>query len=262
MLTEYRSQTIRLETLKQYNRVLTNSVYMRRELINHGLPADRVVEIPYYVRPLRHHQTPGRTSHHNTRESWRLAFAGRMVSSKGGKVLLDALPVLRSQNNIPIRVVFAGDGPARSAWETEARRIKHTVSDVGVEFTGWLEESRLATLFRNSDLLVVPSLAPESFGAIGVRAAWERLPSAAFNAGGISEWLIDGVTGHLARTDPPTPQGLAGAILNCLSDPDHHATLRDNAAKLATRFTAEQHLSQLAGELECAISATPNLKLG
>jgi glycosyltransferase involved in cell wall biosynthesis len=112
-------------------------------------------------------------------------------------------------------------------------------------------------LFQTSDLLVVPSVAPESFGMIGVQAALEGLPSAAFDVGGISEWLTDGVTGHLAPGDPPTAEGLARAILKCLSDPSHHLALRRSAANLANRFNADVHVRELIRQLESTISPSP-----
>jgi hypothetical protein len=47
--------------------------------------------------------------------------------------------------------------------------------------------------------------------------------AAGFAASGISEWLIDGVNGYLAPGSPPTPAGLAEAIVKCLQDRSLHA---------------------------------------
>ena len=57
---------------------------------------------------------------------------------------------------------------------------------------------------KNMDLLVVPSVWPEPFGLVGPEAAHHGVPSAAFAVGGIPEWLVDGVSGHLAAGDRPT----------------------------------------------------------
>ncbi len=53
---------------------------------------------------------------------------------------------------------------------------------------------------------------------VGVEAALRGVPSVAFGVGGIPEWLIDGVTGRLVRTDPPRLDGSAAAIAACLLD--------------------------------------------
>jgi glycosyltransferase involved in cell wall biosynthesis len=76
------------------------------------------------------------------------------------------------------------------------------------------------------------------------------VPAAAFDVGGISQWLEEGVTGHLAPGDPPTPSGLALAIAKCLADPEHHNELRNGARKMADRFTMERHLPPLIESLE------------
>ena len=98
---------------------------------------------------------------------------------------------------------------------------------------------------RAADLLVVPSLWPEPFGLVGLEAARHRLPVAAFAVGGIPDWLRPGVNGYLAPGDPPTPGGLADAIIACLEDPQTHARLCDGAARVAAEFDFEHHMEAL-----------------
>jgi glycosyltransferase involved in cell wall biosynthesis len=80
---------------------------------------------------------------------------------------------------------------------------------------------------------VVPSLWPEPFGLVGLEAARLSVPAVAFDVGGVTEWLKDGVNGFLAPGDPPTAQGLAGAIARCFSAPGQMATLRAGARAVA-----------------------------
>jgi glycosyltransferase involved in cell wall biosynthesis len=98
---------------------------------------------------------------------------------------------------------------------------------------------------KSADLLVVPSLWPEPFGSVGPAAGQHGLPAAAFAVGGIPQWLLDGVTGHLAPSDPPTSAGLACAIIRCLEDPLHYTALREGARQMASTFTMERHLPEL-----------------
>jgi glycosyltransferase involved in cell wall biosynthesis len=105
------------------------------------------------------------------------------------------------------------------------------------------------------DLLVVPSIWPEPFGAVGPAALRRGVPAAAFAAGGIPEWLHDGVSGHLAPADPPTPAGLARAVVRCLEDPGHYTALTAGARQTGARFAIERHipaLLKLMSELERA----------
>ena len=96
----------------------------------------------------------------------------------------------------------------------------------------------------------MPSLWPEPFGLVGVEAGLHNVPAAAFAVGGIPAWLVDGVNGYLAPGDPPTPDGLAVAIIKCLEDPATHARLRHNALKVARRFSINAHLVALLNIFE------------
>jgi glycosyltransferase involved in cell wall biosynthesis len=139
----------------------------------------------------------------------RLLFAGRMESLKGGTVLLDALPLVSSALSRPLVLTFAGDGSGRFGWARRADAIVRRHPAMRIEFTGWIEPAALAALFDSSDLLVVPSLWPEPFGLVGPEAGMRGLPAAAFAAGGIPEWLTDGVNGALAYGLPPAAADLA-----------------------------------------------------
>jgi len=228
---------------------------MRTEYIRHGIPADRVITISYGVTPLRPDTGDDCSIFKDqtlSRSEWRLAFAGRMDSLKGGSLLLNLTPLLRSLAGRALHVTFAGDGPCRRDWEAVASRVHGSSPDVNIEFTGWLGEEQLAALFDASDLFVMPSLWPEPFGIVGVQAGFQGLPTAAFEVGGIPTWLVDGVSGHLAPGDPPTAEGLVQAILKCLSDHDHYLDLRRGAAVTARRFTVENHMQELLKILQAA----------
>jgi glycosyltransferase involved in cell wall biosynthesis len=256
MLDLYRTQTHRVELMKKYKTVMTHSEHMRRECIRNGMPAERVVAFPYYVKALVCDPwAPLIASSRNLEpeQVWRLVFAGRMDQLKGGRLLLETLPLLRSVAGRPLHVVFAGDGPARQDWESASARLNGSGSDIRVEFVGWLRDAQLAALFRASDLLVMPMVWPEPFGTVGVQAAIEGLPCAAFGVGGISEWLIDGVTGHIASGDPPTIEGLTSAIMKCLGDRTHHLSLSKAAVEHARRFAKEAHVASLLRILNAVV---------
>jgi glycosyltransferase involved in cell wall biosynthesis len=91
----------------------------------------------------------------------------------------------------------------------------------------------------------MPSLCPEAFGKIGPEAAGHGVPAAAFDVGGIAEWLVPGVNGMSAPGDPPKPAGLAKAIVACLADPAIYARLREGALAGAGRFDLGTHVDRL-----------------
>lgn len=261
MVKLYRIQSRRLELLRRYRAILTHSEHLKAEYINHGVEPERVFNLSYYARKSRPaegqdlYDSPGappggaaafdavRHEAGGAGRPFRLLFLGRMDRLKGGRILLDALPLARALLGRPLRLVFAGDGPARGAWEKRARAVRG--AGVEVEFAGWVQGAALDTLLASSDLLVVPSQWPEPFGLVGVEAGLRGVPAAAFAVGGIPTWLSDGVNGHLAPGDPPTAGGLAEAVAKCLRDPREHARLRRGAVEKARHFNLESHLRAL-----------------
>jgi glycosyltransferase involved in cell wall biosynthesis len=241
MWSLYQEQSARLRMLGRYQAILTHTDHMRREMTKHGL-ASQVLPFPVGAQ--------ARGVQRLEDGAWQLLFVGRMQFLKGGQVLIDAISQVIAAARRPMRVMLAGDGPDRAKWEARARAVERTTSNLTFEFTGWLSQDDVGALMNNSDLLVVPSVWPEPFGTVGPVAAQHGLPAAAFDVGGISEWLVEGVTGHLAPATPPAAAGLARAIVRCLEDPVHYASLRHGAQEMAARFTMERHLPQLIAALQ------------
>jgi glycosyltransferase involved in cell wall biosynthesis len=272
MVREYRRQLKRLKQLHDYRAIVTHSSYMRDEYIKHGFDPARVYCLSYYA-----HQrsksfgkdtegllassstSPAQPSSDSNRSNgktatpWHLLFLGRMDRLKGGDVLIDALPHVRESLNGPLYVTFAGDGRMRKVWERQAVHTQALTDGLHMEFTGWVTGKEREALWKDCDLLVVPSVWPEPFGLVGTEAGLRAVPIAAFAVGGISDWLSDGVNGHLAPGDPPTSAGLAEAITRCLRNSETHERLRRGALAMAQEFNVKNHLELLLEVFETAL---------
>jgi glycosyltransferase involved in cell wall biosynthesis len=99
---------------------------------------------------------------------------------------------------------------------------------------------------------------PEPFGLAGPEAGLHGVPVAAFDVGGVPEWLIDGVNGYLAPGSPPTAEGLAQAVVKCLRDPSEYERLRRGAVETARQFSLKNHLTALTGVFEKIVPAGMN----
>jgi L-malate glycosyltransferase len=84
-----------------------------------------------------------------------ILFAGRLIPRKGVANLLEAYAGLGDLPQRP-RLLIAGDGPERGALEALSRRLG--VSD-SVTFLGYLERDRLARVYGEAGIFVLPSLA-------------------------------------------------------------------------------------------------------
>src|SRR5438093_1202039 len=125
----------------------------------------------------------------------------------------------------------------------ESRRLKNLSKYRAiVTHSRHMRDEYIRNGLPETDLVVVPSLWTEPFGRIGPEAGLRGVPVAAFEVGGVTDWLISGVNGYLAPGNPPTAGGLAGAIGNCLKDPKIYRELSAGAVTVASQFNLEHHL--------------------
>jgi glycosyltransferase involved in cell wall biosynthesis len=234
-VADYRRQARRLGLLASYRAVVVASAHMRDEYLRHGVGAGRL-----RLLPLLADTSPDPGPPAPRRFTGRLLMVGRLSDGKGGDQLLRAIPAASARLGRALRVTLAGEGLRLAAWRALAHRL-----GVDAEFPGWVDRERRTALLREADLLAVPSTWPEPFGLVGLEAFAVGTPAVAFATGGIPEWLRPGETGELAPADPPTPAGLAAAIVRALADPGHHAALRRGAWESARRHAAFDHAAAL-----------------
>jgi len=186
----------RLAALKRLP-VTVLSSYMRRELVDAGVPADRIHVVPPFVHGL------DRDLAANTRSC--VLFVGRLVAAKGPHEAVAAWR--RSGVELPLR--FVGTGPLRRELEAQ-----------GFEVCGWLPHERMASCYRSAAALLMPSRWQEPFGIAGLEALTLGTPVVAWDSGGIREWHpgpglvrwgdVEGLAAALrvavdARIDAPAP---------------------------------------------------------
>ncbi len=241
MWSQYQFQKKRLSLLSGYSAIVVSSSHMVREYRKYGLPDPSVVYYP--IAPVELKECSG--DHQQTGEPWRLLFLARMDPLKGGGVMLEALPSVARAVARPLHVTLAGDGQARSALERQAAQVAADNPLLKFDFTGWLDEAQRGKIFRDCSLLIVPSLLPEPFGMVGLEAGMFGVPAVAFDVGGISDWLKDGVNGTLAPGNPPRAVGLSDAIVRCLGRQDLYENLRLGARDQAQQFSMKNHLALL-----------------
>lgn len=138
-----------------------------------------------------------------------IVAAGRLVPEKGFDVSVKAFAVM-AKSHPSARFVVLGDGPARAGLET-------LVADLGlasrVEFRGKLDHAETLAEIRKSWAVSVPSLWEEPFGMIAAEAQMQGVGVVASRAGGLSEIVDNGVTGHLV---PPGDVAALAARLDAV----------------------------------------------
>ena len=167
-------------------------------------------------------------------------IVGRMSAAeryKGHDELLDIWPAVRSA--VPgARLVIAGGGDDAARLEDKALRLG--LSDA-VSFEGIVSDGRLAALYRDAEMFVMPS-ANEGFGLVYVEAMRAGVPCVV--AAGAAEEIVE----H-ERTGLVVAAGdrdaLARAVIRLMTQHDDRNRMGEAARRSSSRFSAEAFAARL-----------------
>jgi glycogen synthase len=167
------------------------------EWLSHDLKLPETVSIPHGIEI-----TAQNTPTPNLSRPPVIVFQGRLVTTKGARLLLEAANILRSEGR-QFELIVVGDGPERNALERFAQEMQ--LSSL-VRFVGRLSADDLESVFLRTSVVVVPSLGGEVFGLVVAENMSRGLPIVASNLGAFAEVLGDsgltfrvGDASHLAR---------------------------------------------------------------
>jgi glycosyltransferase involved in cell wall biosynthesis len=118
---------------------------------------------------------------------------GRLVGYKRVDVAIQAA----NRGKLPLKVF--GDGPER-------RRLERMAGPT-VEFLGWLGPDELARVIARCKALLFPGV--EDFGILPVEVMAVGKPVVAYGKGGVTESVVDGVTGVLVEEGEGEGEGEA-----------------------------------------------------
>ncbi len=241
-LSDFRVQARHRRLIARYRRIIVGSRYMADEYARHGLGhLVSLLPIPLPAVPA------GERVASDHRE---VLFCGRLEYAKGPAIALRAAARVAAQLRVPVRLTIAGAGSLAAPLGREAEALTAACPNLDVVFAGWIDGRAQADLLARTDVLAVPSLWPEPFGLVGIEAGMRGVPAIAFDVGGITEWLRDGVNGCLVPLSPAPLDAFAAALLACLALPAaRFDELRAGARQVAARFTVAAHVDGLEVDL-------------
>lgn len=144
----------------------------------------------------------------------RLLYVGRLEHVKGVDVLLRAMPqIVKCIPGAHLSIV--GDGAMRPQLEEFTRRNrlqKH------VTFFGWLRPEKVNEHYKQTTIVVIPSVWPENLPTVCIEALAMGRPVIGTHSGGIPELIQDGITGRIVALGDENE--LAAAAVELLSRPD------------------------------------------
>lgn len=207
------------------------SEFTRAKCVESGLPADKVVSKPNFLK-----SDPGV----GDGGGGYALFVGRLAKEKGLGTLLEAWR--RLDGVMPLKVV--GDGP-----------MAPLLADAppGVEWLGRRKAAETLELMQGARVLVFPSEWYETFGRVAIEAFACGTPVIAARIGAVAELVEDGRTG-LTFT-PGDADDLADKVRRIGADGEAYARMRLSArAEYESRYTAERNYRLLTAIYDRALA--------
>lgn len=145
---------------------------------------------------------------------------GRLHPRKGQLLTLKALQMLPVAVRARLEYWVVG-AQGKGRYGDILRAAATTTPDLAVRFLGNIPDEELAKIYESADIFAMTSVnhksSIEGFGLVYLEAAAHGLPVVAHDVGGVSEAVMDNVTGLLVP--PHRPAQLAAAFEKLIHDP-------------------------------------------
>lgn len=150
-------------------------------------------------------------------------------------------------------LTIAGSGPEAGALQTLVDNLSLSTA---VKFTGRLEPQAMASLYREVDIAINPSLVDNMPNSV-LEALASGVPVVSTNVGGVPYIVSDGETALLVPAR--SPEAMATAIMRLINEPSLCTRLIDNGLAEVQRYTWETVWPLWEKVYKSALSKTPKL---
>jgi glycosyltransferase involved in cell wall biosynthesis len=147
-----------------------------------------------------------------------LGYIGTILPSKGTHILLNAFRGLQFDQ---VLLKLYGRDDADFGYTRKIRRLVKRDQRISIE--GSFDPKIRDEIYQDLDLLVIPSLVPESFSLVAREALIRGVPVIASNIGAIPEIIIHNKNGFLFP--PGDVQSLTKLLHQTMETPDHLASI-------------------------------------
>jgi len=157
-------------------------------------------------------------AHEDQTKPFTILCVGRLVSTKGQRILIEAVSRLAHEGR-NLHLVLVGDGPDRTDLE---RLVAVKGLAATVELTGSINQDHIQQYYRDADVFALASFA-EGIPVVLMEAMAMQIPCVSTRINGIPELIDDGINGLLVA--PSDVDGLAAALARLMDSPDLRAKL-------------------------------------
>ncbi|MFF1529913.1 glycosyltransferase family 4 protein [Cellulomonas sp. NPDC058312] len=188
-------------------------------------------------------------------ERLRVTFVGRMIRDKGADVLLDALALL-GRDDVEVTLVGSQNFDAGAAPSPFEREVAAKAAALGdrVRLVPFRPRAEVAEVYRQADVVVVPSRWAEPFALTVMEGMASGVPVVASAIGGIPEVMGDAGV----RVRPDDPADLAAA-LEALADDE---TLRRTVGRGCRRWAQDHDWAWSRSRLDAVLTEVAGVSPG
>ena len=230
------------QSLEAADAIIVVSGYMRALL--HDARPELDARLHLLSRPIR--DLGNLRRRHRTRpdDPAVVTYAGRITAEKGLAVVIEALGATRCAASVELRI--AGVIEDHDYW-SQCQRLEAVATarnrGLTIRYLGHLDYDEADELFRQSDIVTIPSQWPEPLGAVALEAMSAGAAVVASSVGGLNDTLIHDVNG--LHAGPGDVDSWATALTTLLQRPDHARRLGHTAHRDVANTAMGDHLDEL-----------------
>lgn len=215
------TRALETRALQRADAVTTICEGLRRDMLERGIPADKITVIPNAVDVaefrVKSTADTGLMEQYGLAHGATLGFAGSFYAYEGLDLLLRAMPlVLRAAPQV--RLLLLGGGPQET-------NLKTLATALGIEnfvhFTGRVPHDQVSRYYSVMDVMVYPRIPRRLTELVTPLKPLEAMAMgklvAASDVGGHRELIRDGHNGHLFRAG--SPEAIARCLIGLLENP-------------------------------------------
>ncbi len=171
---------------------------------------------------------------------------GRLIPLKGHSVFFQALAKAKKKE-LGIRGLIVGNDPSFNG--QYQKKLQSEIKALGIEdritFLPW--QDHMGPIYEASDVVVQPSIEPESFGYVALEGMAAAKPVIASRIGGLIDVIRDGETGFLVA--PGNSDELSEAIIRIADHPQFGSELGKSGRERVKNVFTMTHNAQRVQEL-------------
>ncbi|MDD5435748.1 MAG: glycosyltransferase [Nitrospira sp.] len=206
---------------KDVDLFIAPSPFLRSMFIKFGIPEEKIIYSDYGMNVGYY-----KDIHKQSSAKIRFTFIGSPVVHKGVHVLVDAFNGINDDN---AELNIFGDLSMQPEYSYP---LKETSKNPNVHFMGRFENTKIADVLSNTDILVVPSIWYENSPLTIHEAFIAGIPVVTSNLGGMADLVQDGVNGLLFKVGDASD--LRSKILSLIREPGLIERLRQGIPKVKT----------------------------